>query len=166
MTTSSPKPKTPCKESGKKFCACFFAFSESVVPPSLGPKHQISRTSGRAGKWDILRGLFLQPKHTHTFPYICTYSQILHVFSGVLWSQKPMFISQPFLVWGCFQPPTPTSYLPYFWSHHHLLPWEPLRNHRSGYNVPFAINTNVGMMLVLPTAEDQSAGAVLIRASS
>lgn len=71
-------------------------------------------------------------------------------------SQKLMFISQPFLVRGCFQPPTPTPYLPYSRSHHHLVPWEPLRNHRSGYNVPSATNTNVGVMLVLPTATDQS----------
>lgn len=68
-----------------------------------------------------------------------------------------MFFSQAFLFLELFSPHPPTAiYLPYPLSHHHVLPREPLRNHRSGYNVPFAANTNVGVMLVLPTAKDQS----------
>lgn len=168
MNTSTPKPKASSTASGKKFCACSWA-SKTAFPPSLDHKHLMWYMLLAWGleSWTFcMVFLFATQTNPHILVYThkCTHSHITSFFSQLLWcigsKYSLMSLLRPICLLSCFQFPFSFSPL-YPWWHYHLLvvPEEPLRNHESGCNVPFNMNTNVGVIAALPTGKNQSASS-------
>lgn len=144
MNASSPKPDASSTEPGKKFCACspvgqaswkmtycmMFMFATQTNPHTCLCMHTNAPTSF------FPRALFYDVLGLNTVWCLC-YGRLAF--------------------WVVFQFPLSFSLLYPRWHYHPLTgPQEPLRNHRSGCNVPFETNTNVGVIEALPTGGDQS----------